>query len=407
MGNPGFLDDAVRHLSNVNDSSEQGLRGSFLWQPISPLSIRLTAIGQDFEGTGSDTEDLRINPTTGVPLQPLTPLYGDLKDGRVISGFDHVQNRLYDGTVGWNFGWSALTSSTSYGTYDSQTLADTTLLFNSEEAADLSVTKFTEEDRLASPAGQRFEWLAGFFYTRETADLNQKIIGLGAPFEGAGTLIELAQVTSAYQEEAGFGTVTYHFTPQLDLALGGRYAHNDQTSTTFENVLGNTILQHGPSSDSTFTYSVAPRWKPNEDTTVYARIASGYQPGGPNDVSVTAPNAVPRTFGPDSVVSYEAGVKATVLEHRLSFDLDAFYIDWRDIQTLIADIDNTGVNVNGGRARSEGVEAQASYTPIDGLVFTGNAAYTDARLTHRHQPPARRQVRRSAALRPGLGRVDR
>ena len=384
VGNPGFIDDAVRHLSNVNDSREQGLRGSFLWQPASALTIRLTVIGQDFDETGANTEDLRINPLTGVPIEPLTPRYGSLKDGRVISGFDHIQNRLYNGTVGWNLGWSTLTSSTSYGTYNSQTLVDTTLLFNSKEAASLAVTKFTEEDRLSSPTGQRFEWLAGFFYTRETADLNQQIIGLGAPF-GAGTLIELAQLTSAYEEEAGFGTVTYHFTPQFDVALGGRYAHNDQTSTTFENVLGNTILQRGPSSDSSFTYSVAPRWKPNEDTTVYARIASGYQPGGPNDVSVTAPNAVPRTFGPDSVVSYEAGVKAAAFEHKLSFDVDAFYIDWRDIQ-LIADIDNTGVDVNGGRARSEGVEAQATFTPIEGLVFSGNAAYTDARLTTNTNP---------------------
>jgi len=379
VSTPGYIDDAVRHLSDVNNSQEQGLRGSFLWQPISALTIRLTAIAQNFDAVGSNDEDLQINQTTGVPTEPLTPLFGPLENGRVLSGFEHIQNRLYDGTVGWNLGWGTLTSATSYGTYDSQTLDDTTLLFNSKETASLAVTKFTEEDRLSSPAGQQLEWLAGFYYTKENAALDQNVIGLGAPF-GAGTLIELAQVTSAYQEEAGFGTLTYHFTPQFDLALGGRYAHNDQTSTTFENVLGSTILEHGPSSDSSFTYSVAPRWKPNEDTTVYARIASGYQPGGPNDVSVTAPNAVPRTFNPDSVISYEAGVKADAFEHKLSFDADAFYIDWYDIQ-LIADIDNTGVDVNGGRARSEGVEAQATFTPIDGLVFSGNAAYTDARLT--------------------------
>lgn len=379
VGNPGFIDDAARRLSNVNDSREEGFRGSFLWEPSSNVRVRLTAIGQDFAENDSNSVDVRVDPMTGVPLEPLTPFFGNLKNGRVLSGFEHIQNRVYNGTVDWNLGWSTLTSSTSYGTYNSQMLADTTALFNSKEVASLAVNKFTEEDRLSSPGGQRFEWLAGFFYTRETGDLRQNVIGLGAPF-GAGTLIELAQVTSAYEEEAGFATVTYHFTPQFDVALGGRYAHNNQTSTTFENVLGHTILQHGPSSDSTFTYSIAPRWKPNEDTTVYARIASGYQPGGPNDVAVAAPNAVPRTFGPDTVVSYEAGVKADVFQHMLSFDVDAFYIDWRDIQ-LIADIDNTGVNVNGGTARSEGIEAQGSFTPIEGLVFTANAAYTDARLT--------------------------
>ena len=297
-GNPGFIDDAVRHLSDVNDSGEQGVRGEFLWQPTSAVTVRLTAIGQNFAENDLNDEDLVLNAATGVPIEPLTPLYGSLKNGRVISGFDHIQNRIYNGTVDWNLGWSTLTSSTSYGTYNSQTLADTTLLFNTDEKASLVVDKFTEEDRLASPTGQPLEWLAGFFYTRETADLDQRVLGLGAPF-GAGTQVELANLTSFYEEEAGFGTVTYHFTPQFDLAVGGRYAHNDQNSTTFENVLGAMITQPGASSDSSFTYSVAPRWKPTPDTTVYARIASGYQPGGPNDVAVGAPNAVPRTFGPE------------------------------------------------------------------------------------------------------------
>jgi iron complex outermembrane receptor protein len=379
VGNPGFIDDAVRHLSNVNNSGEQGVRGSFLWQPTSAVTIRLTAIGQDFQENDANEEDIAVNPATGVPLEPITPLFGSLKNGRVLSGFDHIQNRLYNGTVDWDIGWGTLTSSTSYGTYDSQTLADTSALFNSEEAATLVVDKFTEEDRLASPAGQRLEWLGGFFYTRETGDLDQRVIDLGAPF-GAGTLIESAKLPSTYEEEAGFATVTYHFTPQFDVALGGRYAHNDQTSSTALNVLGNVLVIHGSSSDSTFTYSVAPKWKPNDQTTVYARIASGYQPGGPNDIAFGAPAAVPRTFGPDSVVSYEAGVKTDVFQDMLSFDVDAFYVDWYNIQ-LIADIDNTGVDINGGRARSEGVEAQGVYTPIEGLTFTANGAYTDARLT--------------------------
>ena len=58
VGNPGFIDDAVRHLSNVNNSGEQGVRGSFLWQPTSAVTIRLTAIGQDFQENDANEEDL-------------------------------------------------------------------------------------------------------------------------------------------------------------------------------------------------------------------------------------------------------------------------------------------------------------------------------------------------------------
>lgn len=379
VGYPGYIDDPSRHLKDVNDGGEQDWRGSFLWRPMSTLSLRLTAIGQNFESNDANQVDIKINPATGVPLQPLMPLFGDLDNARALTSFNHVQDRIYNGTVNWDLGWASLVSSTSYGTYASQSLADTILLFNSEETASLRVNKFTEEDRLASPAGQQLEWLGGFYYTRESGDLDQGVIGLGAPF-GAGTAIELATLTSTFEEEAGFGTLTYHFTPQFDVAVGGRYAHNNQKSITAENVLGNSIVLPGSSSDSTFTYSVAPRWRPSEDTTVYARVASGYQPGGPNDVSVTSPNAVPRSFGPDSVTSYEIGLKQDLLDHTLSFDIDAFHIDWNNIQ-LIADVDNTGVNINGGKAQSDGVEGQAVYTPIAGLTFSANAAYTDARLT--------------------------
>jgi iron complex outermembrane receptor protein len=379
-GDPGFINDTFRHLKDVNDTSEQGVRASFLARPTSALTIRLTAIAQDFRANDTNSEDIAVDGA-GVPIEPISPAFGPRDNQRFLSGFNHVQNRLYNGTVNWNLGWSTLTSSTSYGTYDSQSLADTSAVLNSKETASLVVNKFTEEDRLQSQAGRPFEWLAGFYYTRETGDLTQRLIGQGAPF-GAGTLIEIAHVTSAYEEEAGFATVTYHFTPQFDVAVGGRYAHNNQTSTTFEAIplFGVQSLTHGPSNDSTFTYSVAPRWRPNEDVTVYARVATGFQPGGPNDVALGTIAAVPRTFGPDTVTSYEVGAKAELFDHMLSFDADAFHIDWRDIQ-LLAVVAHNGVNVNGGTARSDGLEAQGILTPIAGLTFSANVAYIDARLT--------------------------
>jgi outer membrane receptor protein involved in Fe transport len=368
---PGYISDPLRHVKNVNDGGEQDGRASFLWRPLSTLSIRLTAIAQNFQTNDSNEVDVQINPATGVPLQPLTPLYGDLQNARELSGFNHVQDRIYNGTVNWDLGWANITS---------QSLADSTLISGTDERAKLNVDKFTEEDRLASPSGHQLEWLVGGYYTRETGDLNQQLLFFGGPLDGQ--LLELANLTSIYQEEAGFATLTYHFTPQLDLAVGGRYAHNDQSSGEVESIpiLSANIVANGASRDSTFTYSVAPRWRPNEDTTVYARIATGYQPGGPNDVALGTSIVVPRTFGPDTVTSYELGLKQQLLEHRLSFEIDAFHIDWNNIQ-LIADIANNGVDVNGGKAQSDGVEGQVAYSPIAGLTFSGNAAYTDARLT--------------------------
>ncbi len=374
-----YIDDAFRHAQNTNGGGQWGVRGSLLWEPTTNLSIRLSATAQDFVSDDSNEVDVRIDPATGIPLEPLTPLYGDLEHGRLLSESNNVQTRIYNGTVNWNLGWANLISATSYGTYASESKSDATLI-GAFELATLDIDKFTQEFRLASPGGQRFEWLAGFYYTHETGDLNQVV-----PVFPSGPVVETAVLTSRYEEEAVFGTVTYHFTPQFDVALGGRYANNDQTSVTAETLGPASLVLPGKSDDSTFTFSVAPRWRPTPDITVYGRVASGYQPGGPNDVAIGSPLAVPRSFGPSTVISWEAGVKADAFDHTLSFDVDAFLIDWRDIQ-LLAEVANTGVNVNGGTARSDGIEAQAVWIPLPGLTLSGNGAYTNARLTQNTGP---------------------
>ena len=47
------------------------------------------------------------------------------------------------------------------------------------------------------------------------------------------------------------------------------------------------------------------------------------------------------------LTSYEIGLK-TDLGRRVSFDIAAYHLDWKDIQ-LFSVVDSVGVNVNGGR----------------------------------------------------------
>jgi outer membrane receptor protein involved in Fe transport len=125
---------------------------------------------------------------------------------------------------------------------------------------------------------------------------------------------------------------------------------------------------------------VAPTFKPNSHTRIYARVAKGYRPGGPNAVSPLASEAVPRTFGPDTTTNYEVGVKTETSDHLLSLEAAAFIIDWKKIQ-LLAQIDQLGVNVNGGSARSKGVELTVGLNPTRALSFYATGSYVDAHLT--------------------------
>ena len=198
----------------------------------------------------------------------------------------------------------------------------------------LDLQKFTQEFRLTSQGDGPFEWLVGAFYTRETGNNTQFIAlnqldgtPLPAPFDGiAGVLAEL-ELPSRYEETAVFANGGYRFNDWFKLEAGVRYSENDQEFS--QNVTGGLLLpiaeSPGESSDDVFTWSVAPQFQVAEDVMVYARAATGYQPGGPNVVVTGLPPVVDSS----TLTSYELGMKSTFVDNRLLFDVTAFRIDWR------------------------------------------------------------------------------
>jgi len=140
------------------------------------------------------------------------------------------------------------------------------------------------------------------------------------------------------------------------------------------------------SSETPFTFSVAPRFELEKNSSIYARVATGFRPGGPNVLPPGAPADVPRTYGSDKLTSYEVGLKAGGgTADKFSLDLSAFYLDWKDVQLFLV-VNNVGINGNGGTAVSKGFEFAASVFPASGLAFSLNGAYTDAYLTQDTDP---------------------
>ncbi|THD81692.1 MAG: TonB-dependent receptor [Phenylobacterium sp.] len=386
---PGFIDDPHRGAKDVNGARYSGARLSFLYRPTDKFTIRLSAVGQDISSKGSSTED--VNPVT------LEPLYGDLTQSRTFSSPNKVTYRIYNATADYDFGFASLVSATSYATLRQDTNEDASAQFGPLLTAvlgqplgagvlqDLEQKKFTQEIRLASPA-QAFEWLVGAFYTKEENQLHQNLSALSlvnppAVAPGLGGL-EVVSLPSDYSEYAAFANGDYHFTDRFDVSVGGRYSHNKQTESqvTSGALVGPGSTVGGASSENVFTFAVAPKYKLSDDTTIYARVAKGYRPGGPNALSPLAPAAVPRTFQSDSIIDYEAGVKSDLADRKVSVELTAFYITWSRIQ-LLANVNNFGVNTNGGTAESKGVEGAVTYVPTAGLTLSANGAYTEAKLT--------------------------
>lgn len=397
---------------NINEGQVWGGRGAVLIKPTQELTVRLTAIAQHIE---SDA------PSVVETDEDYDPIDG-LKHTRFFKEPHELKYRLYNGVVEYDFGFASLVSSTSYGTSDETFQLDAvpilanglTFIFGPfnpnradfvilgapfpEEPLTFSpigpfqnqqtdLRKFTQEIRLASPSDDKFEWMVGAYYTNEDGKIDQFIGSVDLTTREAFGVVALdelatARIDSKYKELAGFANVTYHLTDRFDITAGGRLAKNDQSAT--QTTAGNPVVVGTgefttKSDESVFTYSVSPRFDVSDTTAVYARIAKGYRPGGPNVLSPFTPPTVPHTFDSDTLTSYEIGLK-TDIGRRVSLDLAAYHLSWKDIQ-LLTSIDNVGVNINGGSAVSNGIEGSLVLRPMPGLQLGVNGAWIDAHLT--------------------------
>lgn len=387
----GFIDSVGTAGSNVrsntNDFESYGGRASFLWKPDANLRVRLSALLQNLYVDGSSF--VEADPAT------LKPLYGGLTQSEYLPQFSNVKYRLYNGTIDYDFGGATLTSATSYG----QQLQS----FRADFTANLSAAlggpyvyfdqrtenrKWTQELRLASNGGDLIEWLIGGYYTREKARINQNLKTAVPGTPGTLTPIDLPfdyavyNLGSRYEEIAGFANATLHLAPWFDLDFGGRYSHNSQRADQVTDgvLLGASTIDNIRSSDNVFTWSVAPKVKFGTRASLYARVAKGYRPGGPNVIPTGAPPGTPTTFEPDTVTSYEIGFKGDTADRRASIEAALYHIDWNDVQ-LAAVVNGFGVNANGAGAEIDGAEITATLRPAAGFVTSLNFAFNDARLS--------------------------
>ena len=377
---PGYIDNILRGEDDVNDAVQKGGRLAVLWQPADNLQVQLTALRQKTE---SDNFGVVYETFNNKPPAPGASF---LSTNSQLPEPFHSDFHFYSGRLAYDFGFAELSSTTSYSKLEILETADASRAFGpiwgglAIFPASLHQKKFTEEVRLTSASSQRFEWMVGFFYTDEDNDHQQIVHALD--LQGNANAFDpfaIVGLPNKYMEYALFGNATYKFNDRVHLTGGLRWAKNEQTFTQSFAIPLLGLVSGGPgeSEEDVFTFSISPQFNISRDAMVYARIASGYRPGGPN---VALPG-FPATVDSETVTSYEAGVKANFLDRVVSLDAAVFLLDWNDLQ--IGQAFANGINglVNAGTARSKGFEAALSVYPLPGLTLGANFAYADAECT--------------------------
>ncbi len=204
-------------------------------------------------------------------------------------------------------------------------------------------------------------------------------------------------ITQRITEYALFGQVGYDILPRLHASVGLRYEYATQNDVALAagfyglgtpTPFSSHSLAHAPTPKFSLTYDI------DKDSTVYGAISKGFRLGGATGdnppslcasdytrLGITSP---PDSYKPDSLWSYEAGVKSRLAERTLSVDADVYYIDWSNIQEQISlPTCGFGLIENVGNAKSYGAEMQIAYKPpfIHGLTVGLNAGINKSTLT--------------------------
>jgi iron complex outermembrane receptor protein len=140
---------------------------------------------------------------------------------------------------------------------------------------------------------------------------------------------------------------------------------------------------------SALTYDVTATLTPMRGVMVYATHRKGYRSGGFNLPAPVAPPPDPtryQTFGPETLYSYELGLKADWdIGVPLRTNLSVFYDDYRNIQSGIGALTAQGqpvqIILSAGKAKNKGVEFETTIEPHRLLRLSGFFSYLDAHAT--------------------------
>ena len=269
--------------------------------------------------------------------------------------------------------------------------------------------QFTQELTASLTAlDDRLNVLAGLYYYNQKTTLLQDtgpdwIDPLGYVYDG----------TVKYKSYAAFVQGSFKVTPKLEVTLGGRYTRDKKSGNSFVFFAGNGasyVDANGATqqcgyfigdflggvancggapftaadsrSFSGFDPKVQLSYRWNDQIFTYVTAAHGYNAGGFNQQlgSQPADGKFLSSYDPEKLWSYEGGIKADLLDHRVILNVSGFYQKYTAIQStvlvLIGGISTRQVQ-SAADSHQSGFEGEFTIRPIQDLTLRGNVSYLE------------------------------
>ncbi len=259
---------------------------------------------------------------------------------------------------------------------------------------DLDFWFVSQELRLNVELGDLADLTVGGFYSDQRSvyftiqDIRYIVPGLPLQFQGDDPINA--------DSKAAFATLILHPTPNMNITGGIRYTeeHKDYTFQR-RNLDGTTPLSPdpfglGPLHDLTAVYDgdrvdwrISADYRFSPEVLAYVTASTGFKGGGVTARPFIPQHALQGSFGPETVTSYEGGLKTDLLDNRVRLNIAAFYNKYTDVQLPLSDCTEYGggpcaVIANAGDGKIWGVEAELMAEPVEGLMIDASLTLLDS-----------------------------
>ena len=317
-------------------------------------------------------------------------------DGRPYSKDDSVLPTL---TLNYHLAHATLTSITGYYDYDyvSQGNADGTSYSYFWSYSDEKNSSFYQELRAVSALDGWLNFAAGGHF-----EYNDRTLYVGGangpnlqdPATGRYNLYDNEQHNKSHAQSA-FAQAILSLPGHVELTGGARYTHETKSLRSLESYLNPrgvgaaTLLPQGKViAGERSEHNVSPEatlaWHASEHVMLYGAYKTGYLSGGfSNPGTLSAVSTLQTlTFNDETAKGFEAGLKATLLDNKLTGSLTAFRYKYEGLPlTSLIALSSTAVTFvtqNAASTITRGVELESTWRPVTGFTLRGSASYDQA-----------------------------
>ncbi len=268
--------------------------------------------------------------------------------------------------------------------------------------------QLTQELRLTSDFDGAFNFMLGAFYEDRTITFDTSQQGVNISFLGRDPVTGFTydwDKTHLTKTEAlsFFGSAMIDLTEKLELSGGVRWTDEQKVQTisvpyvhTF--LFGPTFVRPGFFSgpinfaDDNFSPEVTLRYQASEDFNVFASFKTGFKSGG-IDNSALPSNSLSQAaasgdfssliFKSEEAIGGEIGFKSQFSNRDVTLNVTAYQYVFKDLQVQNFNASTIQfITSNAGELTTKGVDIEARWnTPVDGLSFSSNLSYLDAKYT--------------------------